>query len=308
MSNLVGTSTASSGARAGFYSGQFALEIGGQNAGFLLSVEGGEAVGEVVVTRQGVDPIARKHIGAVRYEDVTIRADLSLSPLFFTWLGDTLQLKNQFRNVSVVTLEADGKVRERVEYDNALIKEITFAALDGTSKESWSMEVTFSPEITRTKAGDGSKYKLPARSAKKKALASNFRLTIDGLDCSRVTKVDAFTIEQTISQTGPGRGAARLPGQVEISNLVVTLAEISARSFSDWHTSFVINGNNAAGAEKKGTLSLLSPDLRTALAEINFTNLGISRLSHGKREAGSTQLQTMRAELYAEQIELVVKG
>lgn len=308
MSNLVGTSTARSGARAGFYSGHFALEIGGQNAGFLISVEGGEAVGEVVVTNQGVDPIARKHIGSVQYEDVTIRADLSLSPLFFAWLEDTLQMKNQFRNVSVVTLEADGKVRERVEYDNALIKQITFADLDGTSKEYWSMEVILSPEISRTKAGDGSKVKLPVKTGKKRALVSNFRLTIDGLDCSRVTKVDTFTVRQTISQTGPDRAVRRMPGQVEISNLAVTLPETTARSFIDWHTSFVINGNSTADAEKKGTLTLLAPDLRSTLAEFSFTNLGIFRLSRGKRDAGTTQMQTLRAELYVEQVGLVVNA
>ncbi len=50
-------------------------------------------------------------------------------------------------------------------------------------------------------------------------LASNFRLTIDGLDCKTVNAVDAITIKPA---------AQREQGRLEIPNLVVTLAESGA--------------------------------------------------------------------------------
>lgn len=286
----------------------FALEIDGQTAGYVHAVEGGEATGQVVALRESSESVARKHIGAVNYEDVTVTVDLSLDPVFFTWITDTLQQKNLRRDVTVLTLDADLKVRRQDDYYNALITAVTVPKMDGSSKDAGYFIVKFSPEYARNKKGDESKYKAAVGPKRKMWLVSNFRLQIDGLDCSKVHSIDSFTIKQVITDEAVGehRNIAREPAHVEIPNLCITLTEAAAQTFFDWHDDFVIKGNNSSDYEKSGTLTFLTPDLKTTLGEIRFTNLGIFRLSGGKREANSEQPRRVKAELYVEQMRLDV--
>jgi phage tail-like protein len=296
--------------RPGFSAGHFALEIDGQAAGYLSAVEGGEAVGEVVVLGQGKEPFASKSIGAVSFTDVVVSADLSLEAIFYTWISDTLQGRNLRRDVAVLTLDADSKVRRRDDFYNALITEVTVPKLDGSSKDLAFLSVKFSPEYVRNKKGDVSKYKAPASPTKKRWVGSNFRLDIAGLDCSKVNAIDAITIKQTVAQDpiGEQRDNVGWPAKLEFPNLTVTLTEAGAETFFAWHEDFVIKGNNTSDHEKKGVLTILAPDLKISLAVITFSNLGIFRLSRGKRETGSEQIPRVKAELYVEQIDLALSS
>lgn len=51
---------------------RYALELDGVTAGWLSSFEGGQATGEVVTENLGAGVPARKHIGNVKYEDITV--------------------------------------------------------------------------------------------------------------------------------------------------------------------------------------------------------------------------------------------
>jgi hypothetical protein len=297
--------------RPGYRVSHFSLEIGGQTAGYLSSVEGGGAHADVVVESPiAGQPFQNKHLGGVIYEDVTITVDLSLDPVFYTWISDTLAGKSHRRDGAVVTLDADLKVRRQMEFYNALITEINFPKLDGSPKEAGLITVKISPEYSRTKKGSGLKSTAAISQAKKKWLTSNFRLEIDGLDCRKIQKIDSFTIKQgVITDTiGVARDYEREPAQIEYPNLFITLAESAAQTFIDWHDDFLIKGNNGANQEKSGTLTFLSADLKTTLGEVRLGNLGIFSLSTGKRETSSDQVLQVIAGLYVEQMSFVLGG
>src|SRR4030095_9828169 len=83
------------------------------------------------------------------------------------------------------------------EFFNALITETTIPALDGASKDPAYLTLKFAPEYTPITKASG---KVTGESTKKQKLwlPSNFRLAIDGLDCTKVRGVDSFTVKQSV--------------------------------------------------------------------------------------------------------------
>lgn len=90
---------------------------------------------------------------------------------------------------------------------------------------------------------------------------------------------------------------------MHVPNLVVTLSEQGAQTFTDWHESFVIEGKNSQDQEKEGTLELLAADMKEVLFTLTFHGLGIFRLAADKYEAGNEAVSTLTAEMYGETME-----
>ena len=65
---------------------------------------------------------------------------------------------------------------------------------------------------------------------------------------------------------------------------------------------FVIKGNNDDSKEKKGSLTLLSPNRQTELAKIEFFNMGIFRIQPDKAQANADQIKRLTVELYVERM------
>ena len=66
-----------------YASGHFAFELDNVTAGFIEKVSGGDAVGNVVSEKvTAVGAFQKKHIGGIRYEDITFSAGLGMSKPF----------------------------------------------------------------------------------------------------------------------------------------------------------------------------------------------------------------------------------
>ena len=301
--------------KRGYVAGKYAVELDGIEAGWVSSVEGGHATSDVVVEKLGADHIQRKHIAGVKYEDITVNCGTGMSKGFYQWIKDSFDHKYSRKNGAVIAADYDYKEHSRLNFYNALITEIGFPALDAASKDPAKMSIKFSPEYTRTATTTGGasvtggKYKND-QAVQKKWLPSNFRLKIDGLDCTRVTKIEAITVKQKVIDNAVGelRDFEREPAYLEIPNLVVTLAESHAKEFYDWHEDFVIKGNNGDQKEKGGTLEFLTPNLQETLFTITFNHLGLFKLTPEKVESGSEQIRRVKAEMYVEEMSFDYKS
>jgi hypothetical protein len=180
---------------------------------------------------------------------------------------------------------------------------MTIPAMDSSSKEPAYTTLKFAPEFIRSVKVSG---KLPAdyKVEQKMFLPSNFRLQIDGLDCSKVNKIESFTVKQgmTTKDSGSGRDSFKDPGKLEFPNLKITIPEAAAKPFIDWHENFVIKGINDDSKEKNGSLTLLSPNRQKELAKIDFSNMGIFRIQMDKAQAGADQIKRVTVELYVEKM------
>jgi len=291
---------------SGYAGGTYAFELGGDGVGFPDSVEGGAATADVVVEKDlGPDFITHKHLAGVKYEDITVNCGAGMSNDFYDWLKGTFDRTNQRKNGAIVEYDFQYNEVSRLNFSNAFITEICFPTLDGAARDAGTMTIKLTPESTSraaSKSGQATKYANSKGVSKKNWLLSNFQLTIDGLDCTHVNRVDAITVKQMVIENAVGqlRDYERVPGSLEVSNVAVTLAESQAQDFYDWHEDFVIRGNSGQSKEKGGTLAYLAPNLKDVLFTLTFTNLGIFKLT--SQGASSEVIRRVTAQMYCEVI------
>jgi len=293
-------------ASPGYAARRYALELDGVHDCWLTSADGGYATSDVVVEKVGADHIARKHLAGVRYEDIGLTFGEGLGPGLFAWLRLALVTVWLRKNGAVVTCDYAGQEVERLEFSHALLGEIALPALDAASKETARITVKCLPEYTRKRPGSGKAVDGVTPGVQKKWLPSNFRLSIDGLDCTKVSKVGGMTIGVKVSEVAVGaRDYSQVPAALEIPDLVVTLSETGATTWEQWYEDFVIQGRNGAGDEKSGTLEYLDPSMKSVLFSVGFRGLGIFRFTAEKADAASAHLPRVTAEMYCEQVAFV---
>jgi tail tube protein gp19 len=289
-----------------YVSGSYGLTLDGKATGFLKSVSGGAISAEVFPEKTFGD-FTRKHIGGPIYEDFSIDFGFSMDPSLYKWIGESWASKFTRKNGSIVAYDYNLEAKTEREFFNALIKETVIPALDASSKDAAYLKVKFSPEYTRTKKGSGKGTAL-SKSNTKPFLPHSFRLEIAGLDCTKVNKIESFTVKQQVSDDAVGaeRDYHKEPAGIEFPNLKISLPQISAQSWLDWFEDFVIKGNSTEDKEKSGTLTFLAPNNKDELGSIALKNMGIFRLSEDPATSNTEKIHRLTAELYCENMEFHV--
>jgi phage tail-like protein len=289
-----------------YVSGNFFFNLDGVKCGFVKAVDGGDISAEVIEEKLQAGTFTNKHIGQPKYEDIVLTIGFEMAQNVYDWIAASWQMNYARKNGSIVVTDPSFVAKSERQFFNALITEVTIPALDAASKEAGYLTVSYSPEYTREVKAAG-KLIAPKPAAQKRFLPSNFRLEIDGLDCSKVNKIDSFTVKQTVTtdDIGDAREMQKEPGKLEFPNLRITLAESAAATWVAWFEDFVIKGNCDDAHEKSGAIVFLSPNRQQELGRIVLHNLGIFAL---RRQAGTTGQQISRivAELYCERMELQV--
>lgn len=303
-------SSRAAAAPGAFAAGKFALELGGQTAGLLPAVQGGNVVADVVEFTPGNSLVPQKTLGDLHYEEITMLVGLGMDTAFWDWVGHMVDRDPMPMNGAILFADMDFNVIRRMEFKKAWLSEVSLPSLDAASNETGLMTIKLRPESTVLKPPGG---KLPnlALAKQKNWLASNFRLQVGDLPCSRVTKIEALSIKQQITEYREGGDPGTihlLPGKLEFPNLVVTFSALDLGLWQAFFDDFVLAGNNGQAAELGGKLDLMAPDLKTVLATLEFSHLGIFRLAPEEIEPSSSNIQHFRADLYCEGNHLFVGG
>ena len=289
--------------------GNFLLELDGVIVGPLKSIEGGMPTSDVVLEKLGPDSVQRKHLAGIKYGEITVMFGAGMTKPMYQWMQDTLAGKHPRKNGAIVYTDFNSIEIKRLTFANALISEIGFPELDGASKNQALFTLKISPEYTRPEKGKGGK--VTATFGKQEALIpTNFRLTMAGLDMTKVSKVEALVVKQKVQLDGIGdsRDYAKLPAALEIPNLVIEMSEAGVQSTADWFNDFVVKGSNGQDKEKSATIELLDPSLRTVLMTINLNNLGIFKLESLKTLANTEAVAKVRASMYCETMQFNFSG
>ena len=285
--------------------GNFMLVLDGVKCGFVRSVEGGGVTAEVVSEAAGTSSFIKKHLGQPKYEDLTVEIGFGLAKNVYDWIAASWMADYSRKDGSIVVTDFQMNARSQREFENALITATTIPAMDSASKEPAYMTLQITPEYTRLGKATGKVAGPMSKGEQKLWIPANFKLEIDGLDCSKVSKVDSFTIKQKIveSEVGETRDYLKEPGKLEFPNLRISISAVTADTWIAWHEDFVIKGNNGEAQEKNGSLIFLTPNLQDELGRIKFYHLGIFRLADESAETGPEQVQKLTAELYCERME-----
>ena len=289
---------------------KYGIELHHTFAGFVKEASGGDATADVVSEKLGSDHLTKKHLGPLKYEEISFKCGTGMSKELYKWIDTGFNQTSHNRgreDGALLFADYDNMEVSRLTWTFGLITELGMPALDASSQDSAVMGIKFAPETTPKTWGAGGKVTVPADASKqKKWLPSNFRLRIDGCEagCAKVNKIEALTIKQKVTENAIGehRDYQKEPTSVEIPNLVITLAESHADEFYRWHEDFVIKGNNGEDHEKSGTLEYLTPNLSEVLFTLHFFHLGVFKVSPDKVEASGEPIRRLKVEMYCEDI------
>ena len=297
----------SASARVNAPVGPRVLSLDGEVCGILAGVTGGSIYGEFVTEKLGLDRLARKHLSGVKYEEIALEVGLGMSARFHDWVKESLQGKEIRKDGFVYVCDYNYQPRGSLAFTRALVSEVSFPRTDAASKDPAKLTVKLAPEMLRSSRNPPkAELKLTPSKQQKKWMSANFRLEIDGLDCTRVNRVSPPVARRALVEHAVGelRDYEREGSPWDFGNLTVTLAQSHAEGWHQWHEDFVIKGENGDDKEKNGSLVYLAPDLKTELFRIKLSHLGIFRLHEDAGEAGSEQIHRIEAEMYCEQMEL----
>lgn len=279
------------------------LTLDGVKCGPVRSADGGFVTADVVLSSPSSGSIPNKHITAVRYEPFVVAVGLENAAPVYDWVADTWKGTFTRKSGSLVVTDYKLEAKRAREFSNALLTETTLPAFDASSKEPGFLTLKFSPDLVQEKAASGKQDAAPSKA--KQWIRSNFRLQIDGLDCTKVTKIESVSVtaKTATDPVGGIKGAELLPSVLDFPNLEITLNEVSAKTWFDWLEDFVIKGNNDDSSERSGTIQILAADAKTELARIKLFGLGIYKVS----TLSTDKVSRVKAELYCRRMELVVK-
>ncbi len=298
---FVGADARSADQRA-FAAGTVAVEIDGVRAR-VKEAGGGAAYADVLSEALGPDRVVRKHIGPPKYEAISLTVGADMPKPLANWVSDTLNLKFTSKNGAILGLDFQMKEQSRRTFANALLTDVVFPELDGSSKDAAYITLKMAPEYTRVGTASGAVVPAPATPAQKNIMASMFRLSIDGLDTTHVTKIEAIDVKMKVGtdSLGVAREVSKLPPNLELPDLVFYVSESHADSIAKWHEDFVVKGNNGQDKEKNGKLDVLNASGQ-AIYTIELQHLGITHFTAEPLASSDDAMRTVRVVMYVEQM------
>lgn len=302
-----------------YVAAHFGLELdGSKDVAMFRSIEGGGAKAEVMTYHHAVNKEAGygryRQLGKVKFDDIKLQIGMSMTQPFYDWLQDFFAGKPTRKNGAIVAADFNYKERARRTFTNALIRELTFPKLDASDKNAAYMGVTLAVEDVAYAAGNGEVLKFPEKPRHQKMWAAcNFSFKIDGIEGSnRVTKVDSFTIKQTIMEYNAGgfKGTTKSPSHVEFPNLIFYVPEADAKPFIDHMQKRVGFGGAGKGEVRDpkamhGQLDCYdNSQKRSFLFSIEFFGADIVSVTPDKNDASSQDFKLVKIELYTERMAL----
>lgn len=289
-----------------FAAGRFAFSIDGAFAAYIKKVSGGTTKGELATHNLGTSHVQKKHLATISHEPATLSIGLGMGKPLWDWIKASFDHDFQVKNCTLTAADFNYKAMAERLFTRSYIKKVTLPALEGSNKEPIYLDIELDPEEIRYQASSGETIKGDENPNTKKALCSNFKVEVAGLEgaCRRISKVDSLSWEQTVvkDEVGLFREPTKHAAALKVPNIKLTISMADIGPWAEWHQSFVVEGKCDDGAEKTASLTLLGPDLNEELVTIDFDHVGIISLEQESLEANSENVARFTVELYAEEM------
>jgi phage tail-like protein len=279
----------------------FALELDtGGNVGLFRSIEGGSLKADVITYQSGGMHGQFRQLGKPKYDDLKLQVGMAMSSPFYDWISRFFTGQPDTRSGSIIAADFYYQERARRTFSGALIKEIGFPKLDATDKSAAYMSVGIGVEHIDFKVGSGQKLKqLEGMPQQKLWTSCNFRFSLEGFDCSRVSKVDAFTIKQNIIEhhVGGFRAPFKLASRVDLPTISFYIPEADAGPY------YTRAMNVAASGKPTGSLHGMIEILDNGggtLAELAFRNSDILAVTPDRSDASTEEIKQVKVDIYSE--------
>ncbi len=284
--------------------GRFALDIDGANAGFLKKFSGMAMEADVVANDLGPDNVQKKHVANIKWTAGKATVGIGMGKGMYDWIKQSFDKAYAPKNGWLVSGDFNYKAQTRLDFEDALITEVTCPKLDGSSKDAAYFDVTFEPERVRWAKAGGEDIRAVVGPQQKAWLCSNFRVEIGDLPTSRVATVDSFTWKCAIAadQIGIHREPTKHPAKVTVPNLKLGVSYADHQPWADWAKKWFVDGHHLESDELQGRIVFLGPDMKKELGEITLDRVGFKKFSKDDLEANSEKIARFSAELYVEKM------
>lgn len=271
--------------------GRIAVSVGGVELPFVKAFEGGELFARSVNDVGGPGGLPKKHAVVVGNAPITLVIGGDLTPELVSWINDLCVGGAAQRAVVVARMDFNSVPTAVTSYPAATLTEVRFPKLDGSSKEAAYVTLVIAPGSSTPGTWTlGSK----AAAKRKEALSSNYRLQSGNLPGGRVASIEGLTIKRSLQGNAP-----------EFSNLILEVSAADEAPWKAWRDSFLAQGQSSDADEKSFTLELLPPNLAPpALLTLQFSHVGMLRVSSNKFEANTEKVSRFTVELYYEGVTL----
>lgn len=299
--------------RRSYSAGHFMLVIDDFPAlAYVKSVEGGFPKLNSTEDAAGQSVPRVKHRTTLEFESITIEVGLSQSVRLLKWIQDSWEGKFERHDGQIIHADQDYKAQFVQTFYGALIEEVTFPALDASSKESGYLKVKLKPEKVVLEKGDNASIRSEHKQYQKAWNASAFRLNLDnGVDTRFVNKIDSFTVKQGVKQvaTGERRVAEIEPTKLEFPDLKVTLSLAHADGLFGWYQKTL--GRDLEKALKPdtehecpGSIEFLTPSRRDTMLELSLEGVAIKTFTIPKSEGNNDQIKRCVCDLSVESMKI----
>ena len=283
----------------------FALELSGiDNMGVLRSIEGGGLKAEVMTYQNGGTYERWRQLGKPSFEDIKLQIGMAMSEPFYKWIEQFFGGKADRKNGAIVAGDFYYKERARREFTDAMIKELVFPKFDGTDKNTAYMGVTLGVENIVFKKGDeGKSLNQNAGTENQKAWkACNFTFSIDGFECcKRATKIDSFTVKQTVLDyhAGGRRSATKTPSAIDFPQISFYLPEADAQPLADHFKKRGVDGE--VPGRLHGQITTFD-NAQTTKFTLEFFNADIINMQPDKADSSAEEIKLFKVDMYVERM------
>jgi hypothetical protein len=290
-----------------FTAGRFALDVGGYNVGFLKKFSGMAMEADIVANDLGPDNQQKKHVSNIKWTAGKATVGIGMGKGMYDWIKQSFDKSYSMKNGWLVSGDFNYKAQTRLDFEDALITEVTIPKLDGSSKDAAYFDITIEPERVRWAKGGGEDIRANVGPKQKAWLFSNFRVEIgDGkvLPCSRIASVDSFTWKCAIAadQIGINREPTKHPAKVTVPDLKLSISMADHQPWADAARKWFVDGHHEENDETTGRIVFLGPDMKKELGEINLERVGFKKFSKDDLEANSEKIARFSVELYVEKM------
>src|SRR5512146_1398835 len=156
--------------------GRFALEVGNYNVGFLKKFSGMAMEADIVANDLGPENVQKKHVANIKWTAGKATVGIGMGKGMYEWIKQSFDKAYAPRHGWLVSGDFNYKAQTRLNFEDALITEVTVPKLDGSSKDAAYFDVTFEPERVRWEKGGNEDIRSTIGPIQKAWLCSNSRV------------------------------------------------------------------------------------------------------------------------------------
>jgi hypothetical protein len=289
-----------------FTGGNFRLEVGKTDAGYLRKVSGGGMKADIAEHKLGPDNVIKKNVAKINWEEVKCEVGLGMGQELYLWIKAAFDKQFLTKQCTLVAGDFNHKAVQEMQYIDCLITSVATPKFDGSDKNPSYFTVGFRPERVRHVPGDGNDIRAKMGPAQKAHLCSNFRLTLGDLPCTRVNSIDAMELKCSVAEDAVGifRENTIHPMAVNVPDLKVTWSYADFTSIEKKAYDWFVMGHHLEGNEMTATIDMLDPNMKDKVAEINLGGVGWKEFKSDDREGASDKILRCTGTFYVETMQI----